>query len=202
MSTSRMEAFSDGVIAVIITIMVLELQAPHEATVKALARLAPVLLAYVLSFLVVAIMWVNHHHLLHFARHADARLLWTNIFLLFWMSLVPFVTSYLGANARAPFAVAHYGGVMTMCAAAFSLLRHTVNQHHRNDRTLAEYNRRMLRKSMLSTALYASTVPLAYASIYIPYAIFIWIPASYFLPEGKLAETSTERQRDPIEPGA
>ncbi|HEV2176346.1 MAG TPA: TMEM175 family protein [Terriglobia bacterium] len=202
MSTNRVEAFSDGVIAIIVTIMVLELQAPHQASLGALARLAPVFLAYVLSFLVVAIMWVNHHHLLHAAQHADARLLWTNNLLLFWMSLIPFVTRYLGANPKASFAVAIYGAVLAMCAASFTLLRHAVNQHHRDDPTLADYNQRMLRKSVVSTTLYAASAPLAYVSVYLSFLIFVLIPALYFLPERKLAESKTERQREPIEPGA
>jgi uncharacterized membrane protein len=106
MNTNRIEAFSDGVIAVIITIMVLELKVPRDTTLTSLRSIVPQFLAYLLSFLVVAIMWVNHHHLLHAARHADARLLWSNNNLLFWMSLVPFVTAYMGNNHRDPRAVA------------------------------------------------------------------------------------------------
>src|SRR5580700_7421185 len=109
MTTSRLEAFSDGVIAIIVTIMVLELRAPSQPKLAALWKVAPVFASYALSFLVVAIMWVNHHHLIHAAKHADAPLLWVNNVLLFWMSLIPFVTRYLGANPRAPFAVALYG---------------------------------------------------------------------------------------------
>ena len=106
MGTGRIEAFSDGVIAVIITIMVLELKVPRDTTLTSLFTVLPQFLAYVLSFIVVAIMWVNHHHLLHAARRADARLLWSNNNLLFWMSLVPFVTAYMGNNHRDPRAVA------------------------------------------------------------------------------------------------
>src|ERR1051326_155713 len=153
MTTNRLEAFSDGVIAIIITIMVLELQVPREANLAALLKLGPVFLSYVLSFLVVAIMWVNHHHLIHAAKHADASLLWANNFLLFWMSLIPFATRYLGVNSRAPFAVALYGAVLASCAAAFSWLRYIVNQRHRRDPHLNEYNQSMLRKSLYSTSL-------------------------------------------------
>jgi uncharacterized membrane protein len=110
MGTNRLEAFSDGVIAVIITIMVLQLKVPRDTTLSSLRSLAPQFLSYLLSFLVVAIMWVNHHHLLHSTRHPDARLLWSNNVLLFWMSLVPFVTAYMGNNPRDPRAVALYGG--------------------------------------------------------------------------------------------
>src|SRR4030081_765001 len=108
MTTSRLEAFSDGVIAIIVTIMVLELRPPVQPTVQGLLRVAPSLLSYLLSFLVVAIMWVNHHHMIHSVRRADARLLWSNNTLLFWMSLVPFVTAFMGNNPRDPRAVALY----------------------------------------------------------------------------------------------
>src|SRR5271167_1214855 len=123
MGTNRLEAFSDGVIAVIITIMVSELKVPGDTTLGSLRSVAPQFLSYLLSFLVVAIMWVNHHHLLHSARRADARLLWSNNNLLFWMSLVPFVTAYMGNSPRDPRAVALYGLIMFMCGSAFSILR-------------------------------------------------------------------------------
>ncbi len=123
MTTSRLEAFSDGVIAIIVTIMVLELRPPAQPTWPALFRVAPVFISYALSFLVVAIMWVNHHHMIHIVRQVTARLLWSNLNLLFWMSLVPFVTEFVGKNYREPMAVALYGLDLTMCAAAFYLLR-------------------------------------------------------------------------------
>jgi uncharacterized membrane protein len=187
MGTGRVQAFSDGVIAIIITIMVLELQVPKEATLAAFVKLAPVLLSYLLSFVVVAIMWVNHHHLLYLARRADARLLWINNVLLFWMSLIPFVTRFIGLDPKAPFAVALYGGVMTLCAAAFTWLRYAVNLHLSADRD-ADYHRSKLLKSIYSTTLYAASVPLAYVSISLAYAIFTLIPILYFIPERKLAD--------------
>jgi uncharacterized membrane protein len=192
MGTGRAEAFSDGVIAIIITIMVLELQVPREANFAALVKLSPVLLSYALSFVVVAIMWVNHHYLLHLAKRADARLLWANNILLFWMSLIPFVTRYIGLNPSSPFAVALYGAVLTLSAMAFTWLRHAVNQHHLDNIELSAYNRTMLRKSAFSTALYAVSVPLAYNSVYVAYGIFVVIPILYFLPERKLAKPSEE----------
>jgi uncharacterized membrane protein len=188
MGTGRVQAFSDGVIAIIITIMVLELQVPREATLAAFVKLAPVLLSYLLSFVVVAIMWVNHHHLLYRAKRADAGLLWSNNVLLFWMSLIPFVTRYIGLNPKVPFAVALYGAVLTLCAVAFTWLRHAVNLHLGRDSEAAAYHRGKLLKSIYSTALYAASVPLAYVSIHLAYAIFILIPILYFLPERKLAE--------------
>src|SRR6266478_3633509 len=123
MSTARMEAFSDGVIAIIVTVMVLQLTHPAEPTLVSLLKQAPIFLSYGLSFLVVAIMWVNHHHLIHAVHGVTARLLWTNIYLLFWMSLVPFVTDFLGKNYRESLAVALYGLDLALCASAFYLLR-------------------------------------------------------------------------------
>ena len=187
MTTGRLEAFSDGVIAIIVTIMVLELRAPSQPTLAALWKVAPVFLSYALSFLVVAIMWVNHHHLLHAVRAVTARLLWTNIYLLFWMSLVPFVTDYLGKNYREPLAVALYGLDLVLCSSAFYLLRVILVEQDRLDSGLAEYHAGIQRKNMFSAALYLLSVPLAYVSIYASFFIFALIPAMYFLPEKKLA---------------
>jgi len=203
MSTNRLEAFSDGVIAIIVTIMVLELRAPSQPTLAALWKVAPVFLSYGLSFLVVAIMWVNHHHLIHAIRGVTARLLWTNIYLLFWMSLVPFVTDYLGKNYREPLAVALYGLDLVLCSSAFYLLRIILVQQDRNDSALADYHASVQRKNTFSAALYLLSVPLAYVSIYASFFIFALIPAMYFLPEKTLVAAadatipSREKRREP-----
>ena len=189
MTTNRIEAFSDGVIAVIITIMVLELKIPRDTTLTSLRALLPQFLAYLLSFLVVAIMWVNHHHLLHAARHADARLLWSNNNLLFWMSLVPFVTAYMGTNHRDPRAVALYGAIMFCCGAAFSFLRDAIARHHRESDEMSGYYRRTQAKNIFSVALYAASVPLAFLDVRISFFIFAFVALSYFLPERKLADS-------------
>jgi uncharacterized membrane protein len=188
MGTNRLEAFSDGVIAVIITIMVLELKVPRDTTLGSLRSIAPQFLTYLLSFLVVAIMWVNHHHLLHSARHPDARLLWSNNVLLFWMSLVPFVTAYMGNNPRDPRAVALYGVVLSLCSVSFALLRTAIAQHHRDDPDLFRYHRRMRFKNVSSLLLYMASVPLAFIDVRIAFFIFVFVALSYFLPERKLAE--------------
>src|SRR5271163_1862852 len=127
---NRLEAFSDGLIAIIVTIMVLELKVPHEVTPEALAHLTPVFLSYVLSFLLVAIMWVNHHHLIHTVRHVDGLLLWCNINLLFWMSLIPFVTGLLGESHGEALPTALYGLNLTFCSIAFGLLRGQIQRQH------------------------------------------------------------------------
>jgi uncharacterized membrane protein len=187
MTTSRLEAFSDGVIAIIVTIMVLELRAPAQPTLAALWKVAPVFLSYGLSFLVVAIMWVNHHHLIHAVREVTARLLWSNLYLLFWMSLIPFVTDFLGKNYREPVAVALYGLDLTLCSSAFYLLRIILLEQDHHNSGLSEYHASIQRKNAFSGALYLLSVPLAYLSIYASFFIFALIPAMYFFPENKLA---------------
>lgn len=186
MTTSRLEAFSDGVIAIIVTIMVLELRAPGQPSWPALLKILPIFISYGLSFLIVAIMWVNHHHMIHAVRRVTARLLWSNLNLLFWMSLVPFVTDFLGKNYRAPMAVALYGLDLTMCASAFYILRAELIRQE-PDLELKEYHRGVQRKNGLSFLLYLSSAPLAHVSVFLSFAIFALIPALYFLPERKLA---------------
>jgi uncharacterized membrane protein len=188
MTTNRVESFSDGVIAVIITIMVLELRAPAQPTRAALLKVAPVFMSYTLSFLVVAIMWVNHHHMIRGVREVSARLLWVNLNLLFWMSLVPFVTDYLGKNYQVPLAVAFYGSDLGMCGAGFHLLRLELARQHRNDAALSGHHAAMLRKNFFSFAIYFLSVPLAYVSVYVSFFIFVLIPALYFLPEKTLTK--------------
>jgi uncharacterized membrane protein len=188
MGTNRLEAFSDGVIAVIITIMVLELRVPRDATLASLRTVLPQFLSYLLSFVVVAIMWVNHHHLLHAARRADARLLWANVLLLFWMSLVPFVTAYMGNNHRDARPVALYGVVLSLCSVSFALLRTAIMQHHRDNPEMLRYHRHVAFKNVLSLLLYGASVVLAFVDVRISFCIFVFVALSYFLPERKLAE--------------
>lgn len=192
MTTSRLEAFSDGVIAIIVTIMVLELRAPSQPTWRALAKIAPVFLSYGLSFLVVAIMWVNHHHLIHAVRRVTARLLWSNLNLLFWMSMVPFVTDFLGKSYREPMAVALYGLDLGLCGCSFYLLRAELVRQERSNLNLSDYHASMQRKNAFFASLYLLSVPLAYVSIYASFFIFALIPAMYFLPEKKLAASEPD----------
>lgn len=186
MSTSRIEAFSDGVIAIIVTIMVLQLTMPAQPTLPALLRQAPIFLSYGLSFLLVAIMWVNHHHLIHAVHDVTARLLWSNINLLFWMSLTPFVTDFIGHHPKAPFPVSLYGLNLAMCGFAFWLLRIELTHQNRQDPEMSEYHSRIQRKNLFSAFLYLTAAGLAHVSIYISYFVYVLIPALYFLPERKL----------------
>ncbi len=166
----------------------LELHAPSQPTLAGLWKVAPIFLSYGLSFLVVAIMWVNHHHLIHAVHNVTARLLWSNLYLLFWMSLVPFVTDYLGKNYHESLAVALYGLDLVLCSSAFYLLRIILAEQDQQNGALADYHRSIQRKNVFSAALYLSSVPLAYVSVYASFFIFALIPARYFLPEKRLAK--------------
>src|SRR5882762_8644782 len=145
MGKGRLEAFSDGVIAVIITIMVLELKAPHGTDLAALAPLAPALLTYVLSFVFIGIYWNNHHHMLHAAQHIDGRVLWANLHLLFWLSLVPFTTGWVGEYSAAGRARALYGGVFLMAGVAWLVLQDALVRRNGADWRLARVSWRDLK---------------------------------------------------------
>jgi uncharacterized membrane protein len=179
---NRLEAFSDGVVAIIITIMVLELKVPHDPGADALRELLPVFLSYVLSFVVVAIIWVNHHHLVHTLDHVDGAVLWLNNHLLFWLSLVPFATGYMGENHLAALPVALYGFVMFGMGAAFDLLRRRVASQTRHDAQLSEVHRRSNRRNALTASLYLAAVPLAWLSVWISVSIYVLVPLVYFMP--------------------
>jgi TMEM175 potassium channel family protein len=189
MKTNRIEAFSDGVMAILITIMVLELKAPHDPTPASLAKMWPTFFAYVLSFIIIAIYWVNHHHLIHLVSRVDSVILWANINLLFWISLIPWVTVYLGDNHALPFPVALYAAVSTAGAISFFLLRASIARHH-HEPEFDRLNKKMARKNLISILIYVAAIPAAF--IYAPLAlIMIALPAAmYFLPEhgvGKFA---------------
>jgi uncharacterized membrane protein len=198
--TGRIEAFSDGVIAIIITIMVLNLKLPDGAAEAGLWKgilipLAPNLISYALSFLVVGVLWVNHHQLMPTAPIATRPLMWWNNNLLFWMSLVPLVTSFLGQHPFAPLAVALYGAVMAASVLALLLLRLHIQAVTKSRAVVEAHHARVLRKNIIGAALYAASVPLAFVSVYIAMAIFLIVPAMFFLPEalpGKLPEELEE----------
>ena len=185
MRTNRLEAFSDGVIAILITIMVLELKAPHDPTPASLAKMWPTFFAYVLSFIIIAIYWINHHHLIHLVTRVDSAILWANINLLFWMSLIPWVTVYLGDNHALPFSVALYAAVSTAGAVSFSLLRATIARHH-HELESKRLDRKMARKNLIAILIYIAAIAAAF--IYTPLAlVMIALPAAmYFLPNRAL----------------
>lgn len=182
----RLEAFGDGVIAIILTVMVLELKVPRGVSAPDVLERAPELLSYALSFVVVASMWVNHHHLIRKVKRVDGAFLWLNLQLLFWMSLVPFTTRYAGENHEAPLPVALYGANVCAFSLAFLLvIRGMRGRTHPGHLPEADHARSE-RKSWLAVGLYGLAVPLAWVSVWASIAIFVLIPALYFFPEKKL----------------
>jgi uncharacterized membrane protein len=186
--TGRLEAFSDGVVAIIVTIMVLELRLPDDLFTgghlqEALAAFWPRLVVYALSFLVVAIMLINHHLLMRAAPYSTTPLYWWNANLLFWMSLIPLSTGVLGNAPSAPGAVAAYGLVLTAASLGFTLLHRCAALIGSKTGELAPIHRAIVKKDAFFTTLYALSVPLAFISIYISILIFAIIPAAYFFPE-------------------
>ncbi len=188
MTTNRMEAFSDGVIAIIITIMVLELRVPHEAGLTALRPLFPVLLSYVLSFIYLGIYWSNHHHLLHAVDHVDGRILWANLHLLFWLSLVPFVTAWMGENhfARGPVAV--YGVVLLAASIAYYILtRALIALHGRTSKLSIAVGKDL--KGQLSTAIYAVGIPLALLRWWLGFGLYVLVAIMWLVPDRRIERT-------------
>ena len=185
MPKGRMEAFSDGVIAVIITIMVLEMKVPHGGTLDSLLPLWPVFLAYVLSFVYVGIYWNNHHHLMHAVRQVNGSILWANLHLLFWLSLVPFVTGWMSENHFAPATVALYGVVLIFAGLAFVLLTQCLVTLHGRDSDIARWLRDD-RKGKISVVIYAIAIPLAFVRWWIALALYAVVAATWFLPDRRI----------------
>ncbi len=191
MGKGRLEAFSDGVIAIIITIMVLELKVPHGGDFKTLAPLLPVFLSYVLSFVFVGIYWNNHHHMLHAAHKVNGPVLWANLHLLFWLSLVPFVTGWMGENHFAPLPVALYGVVMLLAGVAYYVLARCLVGHHGRDSTLAVALGRDT-KGKLSVVLYAIAIPLAFLSEWIAMALYVIVALMWLIPDRRIEKALAE----------
>ena len=186
--TGRIETFVDGVVAILITIMVLELKLPGAVFSQGradavIAEFGPKLAVYALSFLVIAIMLLNHHMLMRAATRATNTLFWWNANLLFWMSLIPLSTAVLGDAPRVPLAAAFYGAVQTANAESFTFLHRCAACLGDEDGKLDDIHRAIIKKDWFFTALYAASVPLAFVSVYLSMAIFLIIPAAYFFPE-------------------
>jgi len=194
MTKGRLEAFSDGVIAIIITIMVLELKVPHGAELASLRPLAPVLLSYVLSFVYVGIYWNNHHHLLHAARHVDGRILWANLHLLFWLSLFPFVTHWVGETSFAEWPVAVYGVVLLMAALAYTLLVRALLARHGPDSVLAAAIGTDL-KGNVSIACYVLGILLAaLVNRWAAFAVYAVVALIWLIPDLRIERALAERK--------
>jgi len=194
---TRLEAFSDGVIAIIITIMVLELRAPHGADWTALRAVVPSLLWYVLSFVFLGIYWNNHHHLLQATERINGAVLWANLHLLFWLSLVPFVTSWMGENHNTPVPTALYGGVMLMCAIAFTILVRVLLAAQRGHSSRLAAAIGSDRKAMISLGLYAAAIPLAFVRPAISDVLLVTVALIWFVPDSRIESRLQAAEQDP-----
>ena len=181
----RLAAFSDGVVAIIITIMVLELKAPHGTALADLVPVLPVFLSYVLSFVYVGIYWNNHHHMLTLARSVDGPILWANLHLLFWLSVVPFATAWMGENELTTGPVALYGGVLIMNAVAYTILMTLLIRHEGPDSPLARAMGRDL-KGKLSLATYAAAIGLAFVRPVVSLGLYVVVAAIWFVPDRRV----------------
>ena len=186
MNKTRLEAFSDAVIAIIMTIMVLELKTPHGADLEALKPLIPTFLAYVLSFIYLGIYWNNHHHMLQATRAVNGKVLWANLNLLFWLSLFPFVTGWVGENHLAPIPMAVYGGLLLLTAISYTILQ-TKLVHHVNDENelLASAVGGDV-KGKLSLLCYAAGIPLAFVSVWISAGLYVLVAVIWFIPDRRI----------------
>jgi TMEM175 potassium channel family protein len=191
MTKGRMEAFSDGVFAVIITIMVLEMKPPQGISLAALRSVLPVFFSYVLSFVFVGIYWNNHHHLLQAAQHVTGSILWANLHLLFWLSLTPFVTAWMGNNHFAPWPVALYGAVLLLAGTAYFILTKTLIAHHGKDSTLARSIGSDV-KGKVSLVVYAIAIPLSFKQPWIAFALYVTVAIMWLLPDPRIEKTLAE----------
>ena len=193
MKTTRLEAFSDGVLAIIITIMVLELKVPHAAELATLKPVLPVLLSYVLSFIYVGIYWNNHHHLFQATEQVSAGILWANLHLLFWLSLFPFTTAWMGENHLAAIPIAIYGFVLLMAAIAYYLLECIIIAREGRQSLLARAVGKDW-KGKLSLALYLAAIPLAFVSSRIASALYAFVALLWLIPDPRIERALKKRQ--------
>jgi uncharacterized membrane protein len=195
MNKARLEAFSDGVIAVIITIMVLELKVPHEAGVNALAPLIPTFLSYVLSFVYVGIYWSNHHHMFHAVHQVNGAILWANLHLLFWLSLVPFVTGWMDETHFAPLQVAAYGAVLLCSACAYTILTMVLVRKHGKDSLIARALGADF-KGKISLAIYVVAIGLAFWERWIACALYALVAAIWLVPDRRFEKLIAEKSKE------
>jgi uncharacterized membrane protein len=191
MGKGRLEAFSDGVLAIIITIMVLEMKVPHGADVAVLGLLIPVFLSYVLSFIFLGIYWSNHHHLLHAVRHVNGRILWANLHLLFWLSLIPFVTGWMGENHFAAWPVAFYGAVLLFAAIAYFILTRVLISYHGRDSALAKALGKDF-KGKVSVVFYAVAIPLSFVNSWLACALYVLVAVMWLIPDRRIERALVE----------
>jgi uncharacterized membrane protein len=194
MGKGRLEAFSDAVIAIILTIMVLELKVPHGENWAALRPLLPVFLSYAMSFVFLSIYWNNHHHLLQAVRQVNGRILWANLHLLFWLSLIPFVTAWMGENHFTSVPVALYGVVMLASAIAYTILTVSLISHHGKDSPLAIALGKDI-KGKLSLLIYTTAIPVAFANSWLACAMYMIVSCIWLIPDRRIEKTFISHDR-------
>jgi uncharacterized membrane protein len=185
MGKGRLEAFSDGVLAIIITIMVLEIKVPHGNILKDLKPLLPVFISYLLSFIYIGIYWNNHHHLMHIAHKVNGAVLWANIHLLFWLSLVPFATAWMGENHFSKWPVIFYGFILMMAGVAYYILAHCLTAVHGKDSVLAQAIGKD-KKGIISVFLYIIGIACSFINPWIGFSIYVIVAAIWFIPDRRI----------------
>jgi len=191
MGKARLEAFSDGVLAIIITIMVLEMKVPHGTEFAALQPVIPVFLSYILSFVYLGIYWSNHHHLIHAAQHVNGAILWANLHLLFWLSLIPFTTGWMGENQLAPWPVALYGTVLLFAGIAYFILTRTLIAGHGRDSTLATSIGRDV-KGKTSLAVYTVAILFSFVQPWMACALYVFVAIMWLVPDRRIEHAPTQ----------
>jgi uncharacterized membrane protein len=195
MKTTRLEAFSDGVLAIIITIMVLELKVPHATELAALKPMLPHLLSYVLSFIYLGIYWNNHHHLFQAAQEVSGGILWANLYLLFWLSLFPFTTDWVGENRLAPTPTAVYGFVLLMAAVAYYILERIIVTKEGRGSVLGSAVGRDW-KGKLSLVIYLIAIPLAFVDSWIAGGLYVLVAVLWFIPDPRIERELGKREEE------
>jgi len=191
MDTGRLEAFSDGVVAILITIMVLELKIPHEADLESLRPIVPVFLTYVLSFIYIGIYWNNHHHMLYATEKINGKILWANMHLLFWLSLVPFVTGWMGENHFAPVPTAVYGVVLLLAAIAYYILQKLIiAEQGPNSKLKAAVGNDI--KGKISPLIYLAAIPLAFVNQWISDGLYVLVALMWLIPDRRIESKLSE----------
>ncbi len=185
MAKGRVEAFSDGVMAIIITIMVLEIKVPHGTTIGVLTPLIPKIVSYILSFIYIGIYWNNHHHMMHTIQHVNGKVLWANMHLLFWLSLIPFATGWMGENGFATLPVALYGFVLLMCGVAYYILAQSLIHLHGKDSTIAAAIGKD-KKGMISVIIYVVAVGTCFIHPVISMALYTIVTAIWIIPDKRI----------------
>jgi uncharacterized membrane protein len=193
MQKGRLEAFSDGVIAIIITIMVLEMKVPHTDSVESLKALLPIFISYLLSFIYIGIYWSNHHHMLQASRSVNGGILWANLHLLFWLSLVPFVTGWMGENNFTRWPVAFYGIVLLMNAIAYSILARMLIRHHGKESTLGVAFGPDT-KGKISILLYVTAIVLSFFNSWVSFGIYFLVACIWIIPDKRIENILVKKE--------